>query len=123
MAGLARRFGVSQGLGSKIVGLWIDVMTEHRKRLVPWFPRETISLTMPLAFTQRFLKTMFIIDCSESVLQKAKNLDSRSASYSHYYASNTIKYLVAIAPCGLIMFIYGAHAYGGRCSDKFILVT
>ncbi|XDV25477.1 hypothetical protein PO909_029393 [Leuciscus waleckii] len=31
---------------------------------------------------------------------------------------NTLKYLVAIAPCGLVMFI--SPAYGGRCSDKFI---
>ena len=29
-----------------------------------------------------------------------------------------MKYLVAVAPCGLVMFI--SAAYGGRCSDKFI---
>ncbi|KAL3980345.1 transcriptional repressor p66 [Sarotherodon galilaeus] len=39
-------------------------------------------------------------------------------SYSHYYSHNTVKYLVAVAPCGLIMFV--SAAYGGRCSDKFI---
>ena len=49
---------------------------------------------------------------------KAKHLDCRSESYSHYYANNTVKYLVAIAPCGLIMFI--SDAYGGTCSDRYI---
>lgn len=120
MADLGRRFGVSQGLSSKIVGLWIDVMAEHCKSLVPWLPRETIRATLPQAFRGRFQNTTCIIDCSESVLQKAKNLDSRSASYSHYYASNTVKYLIAVAPCGL-MFI--SDAYGGRCSDKYIHYT
>ncbi len=55
-----------------------------------------------------------MIDCSETPLQKPRNLDSRGESYSQ----NTIKYLVYIAPCGLIMFI--SPVYGGRCSDKFI---
>lgn len=118
MADLGRRFGVSQGLSSKIVGLWIDVMAEHCKSLVPWLPRDTIQATFPQAFRGRFQNTTCIVDCSESVLQKAKNLDSRSASYNHYYASNTVKYLIAVAPCGLIMFI--SDAYGGRCSDEYI---
>ncbi|XDV52363.1 hypothetical protein PO909_021097 [Leuciscus waleckii] len=50
--------------------------------------------TMPQCFREKFPNTTCIIDC------------------------NTLKYLVAIAPCRLVMFI--SPAYGGRCSDKFI---
>lgn len=50
----------------------------------------------------------------ETPLQKTHNLDSSGESYSQ----NTMKYLVSIALCGLIMFI--SPVYGGRCSDKFI---
>lgn len=92
-------------------------MSEHTKDLVLWLPRETIKATLPQAFKEHFSNTTCVIDCSETVLQKAKNLDSRSASYSHY-ANNTVKYLVAISPSGIIMFI--SDAYGGKCSDRYI---
>ncbi len=45
----------------------------------------------------------------KSEVQRPRNLDSRSESYSHYYACNSIRYLVAIAPCGLVMFISAAY--------------
>ncbi|XP_071375171.1 uncharacterized protein [Centroberyx affinis] len=71
-----------------------------------------------VSFREHYPNTTCVIDCSETPLQKPRNLDSRGESYSHYYGQNTIKYLVSTAPCGLIMFI--SPAYGGRCSDKFI---
>uniref|UniRef100_A0A8C6UA01 Uncharacterized protein n=1 Tax=Neogobius melanostomus TaxID=47308 RepID=A0A8C6UA01_9GOBI len=118
MADLARRFKISQSQVSKTVGMWIDIMCEHMRDLIVWLPRETIKATLPKAFKQHFINTTCVIDCTETVLQKAKNLDSRSESYSHYYASNTVKYLVAVSPSGVIMFI--SDAYGGKCSDRYI---
>lgn len=88
MADLARKFKTSQGQVSKTVGIWIDIMSEHTKDLVMWLPRETIKAMLPEAFKEHFSNTTCVIDCSETVLQKAKNLDSRSESYSHYYANN-----------------------------------
>ncbi len=98
---------------------WIDALYKHTKDLIPWLPRETIKATLPQAFKDNFSNTTCIIDCTETVLQKAKNLDSRSESYSHYYASNTLKYLVATSPSGLVMFI--SEDYGGKCSDRYIV--
>lgn len=118
VADLARRFKRSASQVSKIIAHWIDVLAVHTKDLIPWLPRETIKATMPEVFLKNFPDLTCIIDCSESVLQKAKNLDSRSESYSHYYASNTVKYLVAIAPSGMVMFI--SEAFGGKCSDRYI---
>lgn len=118
IADLARRFKRSPGQVSKTLTFWIDVIAEHTKDLIPWLPRETIKATMPQVFQENFSNTTCVIDCTESVLQKAKNLDSRTESYSHYYASNTVKYLVATAPSGMVMFI--SEAYGGKCSDRFI---
>ncbi|KAL2099551.1 hypothetical protein ACEWY4_003945 [Coilia grayii] len=43
---------------------------------------------------------------------KPHNLDSRAESYCHYYGQNIIKFLIAVAPCGLIMLI--SPGYGGR---------
>ena len=118
LADLARRFKISASQVSKTIKHWIDVLAEHTKDLIPWLPRDTIISTMPQVFLQHFPDVTCIIDCTESVLQKANNLDSRSESYSHYYASNTVKYLVAIAPSGMVMFI--SEAFGGKCSDRYI---
>ncbi|XP_059360525.1 uncharacterized protein LOC132098424 isoform X2 [Carassius carassius] len=115
---LAIRFHISVSQVSKIISFWIDTMAAVLKELIPWLPKETIRATTPEAYKQHYPNVTCILDCSESEVQRPGNLDSRSESYSHYYACNTIKYLVAIAPCGLVMFI--SAAYGGRCSDKFI---
>ncbi|XP_071392573.1 uncharacterized protein [Centroberyx affinis] len=115
---LAERFSVSQSVVSRVLSYWIDLMEENMREYIPWLPREIIRATMPQCFKEHYPGTPCIIDCSETPLQKARNLDSRAESFSHYYAQNTVKYLVAIAPCGLIMFI--SPAYGGRSSDKFI---
>lgn len=119
MAVLARQFHVSDTLVSKTVGLWIDIMGEHCKILVPWLPRDVIKATSPPVFRVWFPDTTCVIDCTETVLQKPKNLDSRSECYSHYYSNNTVKYLVATACSGVIIFI--SEAYGGKCSDRYIV--
>lgn len=115
---LSRRFFISESVTSKIISYWVNKLEEVTRPLIPWLPRETIQATMPAVFKAKHPNTTCILDCSESLLQKPKNLDSRGESYSHYYSHNTVKYLVSVAPCGLIMFI--SAAYGGRCSDKFI---
>lgn len=64
------------------------------KDLIVWLPRETIKATLPKAFKEHFANTTCVIDYTETVLQKTKNLDLRSESYSRYYANNAGKYLV-----------------------------
>uniref|UniRef100_A0A674A1E1 DDE Tnp4 domain-containing protein n=1 Tax=Salmo trutta TaxID=8032 RepID=A0A674A1E1_SALTR len=111
IADLARRFKRSPGQVSKTLTFWIDVIAEHTKDLIPLLPRETIKATMPQVFQENFSNTTCVTDCTEGV-------DSITESYSHYYANNTVKYLVAPAPSGIVMFI--SEAYCGKCSDRFI---
>ncbi|KAL6478140.1 hypothetical protein MHYP_G00139750 [Metynnis hypsauchen] len=118
---IAERFRVSQPIVSKVTSCWLDLLEEKVRCYIPWLPRETIQATMPQCFREHYPNTACVIDYSETPLQKPHNLDSRGESYSHYYGQNTIKYLVAIAPCGLVMLI--SPAYGGRCSDKFIAAS
>ncbi|KAL7829414.1 hypothetical protein AOLI_G00302990 [Acnodon oligacanthus] len=115
---IAERFHASQPIVRKVTSCWLDLMEEKMRCYIPWLPKETIQATMPQCFREHYPNTTCVIDCSETPLQKPHNLELRGESYSHYYGQNTIKYLVAIAPCGLIMFI--SPAYGGRCSDQFI---
>lgn len=111
IADLARRFKRSPGQVSKTLKFWIDVIAEHTKDLIPLLPCETIKATMPQVFQENFSNTTCVTDCTEGV-------DSRTESYSHYYANNTVKYLVAPTPSGIVMFI--SEAYCGKCSDRFI---
>ncbi len=72
---------------------------------------------MPQCFKEHYPGTTCIINCSEISLQKPRNLNSRGESCSHYNGQNMVKFMVAIAPCGLIVFI--SPAYGGMSNDKF----
>lgn len=115
---ISHRFNVSKSMASIVISHWIGVMGEQFKVLIPWLPRETIRATMPLSFQRNYPRTTCIIDCAESAMQRATNPDSRSDTFSQYKSRNTVKYLVAVAPNGVIMFI--SDAYAGRSSDKFI---
>uniref|UniRef100_A0A8C4ESW1 THAP-type domain-containing protein n=1 Tax=Dicentrarchus labrax TaxID=13489 RepID=A0A8C4ESW1_DICLA len=115
---LGRQFHIPQSMASKIFSYWIDRLEEVLLPLIPWLPKETIRATSPEAFKKNFPNTTCILDCSEILFQKPKVVNSSKESYSHFSSDNKVKYLVAIAPCGLIMFI--SPVYGGRCSDKFI---
>ncbi|XP_059181879.1 uncharacterized protein LOC131960636 [Centropristis striata] len=108
MGDLSRRFITPRSTAIKIISYWIDKLEEVLRPLILWLPKETIHATMPGAFKKDFPNTTCMVDFSESRLENPKHSDSH----------HTVKYQVAVAPCGLIMFI--SAAYGGRCSDKLI---
>ncbi|XP_049422808.1 uncharacterized protein LOC125882893 [Epinephelus fuscoguttatus] len=105
---LSRQFYVSQGMASRVISYWIDKLDQVLRPLIPWPPKETLQATMPGAFKRNFPDTTCILEFSQSRLQKRKNPDSYK----------TVKYQVAVAPCGLIMFI--SAIYERRCNDTFI---
>ncbi|XP_061594927.1 uncharacterized protein LOC133458741 [Cololabis saira] len=117
---IAYRFNVSRAMASIVISHWIDVMGGQFKDMISWLPRDTIRATMPLSFQRNYPRTTCIIDCAETAMQRATNHDSRSDTFSQYKSRNTVKYLIAVAPNGLIMFI--SDAYAGRSSDKFITI-
>ena len=86
---LSRQFHESLSMARKIISYWIDKLEEVLRPLIPWLPRETIWATMHAAFKRNVPSTPCIINCSESLLQKPQNLDSRRETYSHYYSHNT----------------------------------
>ena len=93
-------------------------MYERLKPLVAWPDRESLLKTMPMAFRRTFHRCTIIIDCFEIFCEQPTNLTARAQTWSNYKHHNTIKYLIEIAPQGVITFI--SNGWGGRVSDVYL---
>lgn len=98
----------------------MSVLADNLSKVIVWLPKEVILATMPVQLIEGgYRNTTVIIDCSEVPLQMPKRLYARGQSFIYYKGRNTVKFLIAVAPSGFVMFVL--CAYGGRASDKFIL--
>lgn len=74
---------------------------------------------MPRSFFTTFGNNVaVIIDCFEIGIEKPSSLKAKAQTWSSYKNKNTIKYLIAITPQGVISYI--SQGWGGRTSDKYI---
>jgi len=103
--------------------MFVDVLNIMNVSLVPllllWPSRESLMKTMPLVFHRNHRNCTCIVDCFEIFIEKPKDLKARALTYSNYKSHNTVKYLIAIAPNGMIIFI--SKGWGGRTSDKHVV--
>lgn len=117
---LARRFETSVSTVGNIFRATLGALTKMLRNVVVWLSTDTIQRNVPNSFRESgYGGTTCILDCTEVFLQRPKKLLARAQTYSSYKGHNTIKFLVAIAPHGTVMFV--SKAYGGRASDKFIV--
>ena len=56
-----------------------------------------------------------IIDCTELRCESPGSVQNRVLMHFSYKVSFTIKFLIAISPCGLITFV--SKCYGGKSTD------
>ena len=115
---LAYRLGVHQSTISRNFKKWLAIMYERLKPLVAWPDRESLLKTLPMAFRRKFHRCTIIIDCFEIFCERPTNLTARAQTWSNYKHHNTIKYLIGIAPQGVITFI--SNGWGGRVSDVYL---
>ncbi|XP_066596589.1 uncharacterized protein [Prorops nasuta] len=87
------------------------------EKAIYWPTKEDILKSMPKCF-KKFQETYVVLDCTEIPVEKPKCLKCNLRLYSHYKGCETIKFLVGVAPSGLIIFI--SEPFGGRASDKAI---
>ncbi|CAL4145287.1 unnamed protein product, partial [Meganyctiphanes norvegica] len=116
---LANRFDVDPSTISRIFRSVVHVMSVRLKPLILWPERDSLRLTMPMEFRKHFgQKVVCIIDCFEIPTEKPSALLAQAQMWSNYKHSHTVKYLIGIAPQGVVSFI--SQGYGGRTSDKQI---
>lgn len=96
---------------------WIRAVCEA---LVYWPSQTEIKKNMPHYFRPMYEDVVAVLDCTEIAIKKPACLHCRINAYSHYKGRETAKYLIAVTPGGTISFI--SRGYGGKCSDKQIVV-
>lgn len=115
---LGYRFGVHQSTISKYFSKVVDTMYTRLSPLVKWASKEELLETMPTDFWKNFRRCVIIIDCFEVFLEHPSNPKARAQTWSNYKHHNTVKFLVGIAPQGVITLI--SEGWGGRVSDAYV---
>ena len=85
-------------------------MTEHLGKLVMWLPPETIKATMPGKLWSSS-QTLLVAQKSSYRDQNGTGLNHKNSLHT-YKSHNTVKFIVAVAPHGYIMYI--SPVYGGQ---------
>ncbi|XP_077498472.1 uncharacterized protein LOC144109521 [Amblyomma americanum] len=83
-----------------------------------WPSRLVVQRTMPASFREHYPMCIVIIDCTELETEMRPGIEKRNLWYSNYKGRYTLKYLIGIAPNGLITFI--SKGFGGRTTDAVV---
>lgn len=117
-AALSCLFKVSKTTASNIFFCTLDNLLFYTKTWIFWPSRGAVKENLPKAF-RNYPNCRAIIDCSELRCDTPPNVEQRILMYSSYKSTFTVKFLIAISPCGTITFI--SKCYGGRATDGFIV--
>ena len=115
---LAVRFSVSTSTAGFIFQKWIDVMFVRLQFLIKWPSKKVVKGNMPQIFKDLYPSCRCIIDCSEIFIERSLSFQARAQTYSNYKKHNTIKFLIAITPNGVVSFI--SKCCRGLVTDKVI---
>ena len=111
-------FKIGEQSASRCFFLTMDILHSILKQFIVWLPLEIINDNMPIYFAS-FSDTRLVLDCAEIPIQTSKCVNCSVRTYSNYKGRHTVKFLLAVAPDGTIIFV--SRLYGGRASDKFIV--
>ena len=99
---LASLFGVSLGSCSSIINTWMRFVAKELKALVFWPRKEAVRAMMPMSLKVKYPNLQCTLDCSETFIQRPRDLLLQATTWSDYKHHNTLIYLVAITPDGNI---------------------
>ena len=117
---LAFRFAISDTFVSSIFISWVKLMKCELSWLIKWPSKEQTKKVLPKCFEKYYSKVRCIIDCSEVFIETPSSLELQAICWSDYKHHCTFKFLIGITSNGLISFV--SDCYGGRASDKFIVM-
>ncbi|XP_013399039.1 uncharacterized protein LOC106165380 [Lingula anatina] len=116
---IAYQLNVSLSTVQKCFHSVLDLLYIRLSFFVKWPERESLRISMQMSFRKEFgTKVAVILDCFELKIEKPSAPLSKVYTYSNYKHYHSVKYLIGIAPQGVITFI--SEGWGGRTSDKHI---
>ena len=116
---MAHQLDVSVATVQRSFHSTLDVLHTRLNFLVRWPTRENLRKSMPMCFRKEFgEKVVVVLDCFELFTERPSSALNKVYTYSNYKHNQTVKYLIGIAPQGVITFI--SEGWGGRTSDKYI---
>ncbi|CAN8010969.1 unnamed protein product, partial [Ixodes pacificus] len=119
---LAVRFGVSRTTVQNVFMTFLHVLYEilYEGIMVPKFPTTRYLGTDMPASLKDFPNCRASIDCSELEIEVPRgSIVTQSGTFSNYKSRNTVKFLVAVAPNGAIIFT--SECYLGSTSDREVV--
>lgn len=102
---LADLFGTSTSLVSIIFHTWVKYIARELSPIIYWPERESINQKLPANVKAAYPNLRCTIDCTEVFIERPRDLHLRALTWSDYKKNNTVKFLVGIAPDGMISFL------------------
>ena len=98
---LADIFSISVGVASQIFNTWIKLLAHELGPHIYWPSKKLINKYLPMSL-KAYTNLRCTIDCTEVFIDRPKDLEIKALTWSDYKKHNTIKFLVGIAPNGMI---------------------
>ncbi|XP_077486390.1 uncharacterized protein LOC144097598 [Amblyomma americanum] len=115
---LATLFSIHSRTASRIFKSVLANLKSASKTWIYWPSRLAVQRTMPASFREHYPMCRVIIDCTELETEMPPGIEKRNLWFSNYKGRYTLKYLIGIAPNGLVTFI--SEGFGGRTADAVI---
>ncbi|CAN7981578.1 unnamed protein product [Ixodes pacificus] len=113
-------FTVDRRTAARMFTRTLETLCARTKNWIWWPSRAAIQATMPPSFKVNYPLCRVIIDCTEMRVEMPPSVEQQNLWYSQYKGCFTVKYLIGIAPSGLVTFL--SDGFGGRTSDTAITV-
>ncbi|XP_034026345.1 mitochondrial import inner membrane translocase subunit Tim21 isoform X2 [Thalassophryne amazonica] len=118
---LSDLFNISVSTCSKIFNTWIRFLAKELKPLIYWPSGDIIRKLLPPSLASKYSSLRCTLDCMEVFIERPNHLELQAMTWSDCKKHSTVKYLIAIAPNGMITFL--SEGYGGGGSDKDIVIA
>uniref|UniRef100_A0A6B0V2F4 DDE Tnp4 domain-containing protein n=1 Tax=Ixodes ricinus TaxID=34613 RepID=A0A6B0V2F4_IXORI len=112
---LASLFCIPSTTAFSIFKLVLVNLKSATKQWVYWPSRAAIHRTMPASFRVDYPMCRVILDCTVLETEMPPGIEERNLWYSQFEGRCTLKYLIGIAPNGMITFI--SEGFRNRATD------
>lgn len=118
---MAVLFGIHETTAARIFHAVLGTLAYATSGWIYRLDRYVTQKTLPDCFKVNYPKCTLIVDCTEVRTESPSEVRQQHVLFSTYKNGFTLKFLVAIAPSGFIVF--KSKAYGGRCTDTHVVVN